>query len=224
MRDPAKTAAKQFWKKYRLTRADSKTLQDALKQQGYTVVEFNRLCNEDAVQTLIDALGLEQYIASSKGFTYASQDFRLVFLHGDLTEEEKAIVLAHEQGHIFCGHVSKQSILGEDVQQEHEANEFAHCLLHPPLSLRLRSFVRCHKKLTIALLSALTALLLAYGLFSFVSRERSYYGEYYLTETGAKYHTADCGYVRGKDSIRRMTKEDYATGNYSPCEKCIPTE
>ena len=110
------------------------------------------------------------------------------------------------------------------MQQEHEANEFAHFLLHPPLSLRLRLFVRRHKKLAIAFLSVFSALLLGCGIFSFVSKERSYYGEYYLTETGTKYHTADCGYVRSKDNIRRMTKEDYATGDYSPCEKCIPTE
>lgn len=224
MRNPARAAAKRFWKEYRLTQADSKTLQAALNRQGYTVIEFNRLCNDDAVQSLIHALGLEQYVASSKGFTYASQDFRLVFLHGDLNEEEARMVLAHEQGHIFCGHVSKQPILGEDVRQEHEANEFAHFLLHPPLSLRLRAFIRCHKKRTIAFLSVFAALLLACGIFFFVSRERTYYGEYYLTETGAKYHTADCGYVRSKDNIRRMTKEDYATGDYSPCEKCIPAE
>ena len=223
MSNPAKAAAKRFLRKYRLTQIDSKTLQAVLNRQGYTVVEFNRLCEDDA-QALIHALGLEQYAASSKGFTYVSQEFRLVFLHSDLNEEEARMVLAHEQGHIFCGHVSKQPILGEDVQQEHEANEFAHFLLHPPLSLRLRLFVRRHKKLALAFLSVFSALLLGCGIFSFVSKERSYYGEYYLTETGTKYHTADCGYVRSKDNIHRMTKEDYATGDYSPCEKCIPAE
>ena len=222
--DTARRAVKYFLKKYRPAQIDVRTLQAAVEQQGYTVVRFSHLVNEANVTALIHALRLEPLVASSRGFTYASADFRLVFLHAELSGEEAAMVLAHELGHILCGHTATQAIVGQDVQQEHEANEFAHMLLHPPLSIRARLFVRRRKKLCIWLCAGLAALAVAGGVLAVVARNSTYYGEYYLTETGAKYHTAQCGYVHDKTNIRRMTKDDYASGKYSPCEKCIGDE
>lgn len=222
--DTASEAVKYFLKKYRPARIDVRTLQAALEQQGYTVIRFSRLANDPNLTALIRALQVEPYIASTRGFTYASADFRLVFLHADLSAEEAAMVLAHEQGHILCGHTATQAIVGQDVQQEHEANEFAHMLLHPPLPVRARLFVRRRKKLCLWLCAGLAALAVAGGVLAVVARNNTYYGEYYLTETGAKYHTAQCGYVRDKTNIRRMTKEDYASGKYAPCEKCTSDE
>ena len=219
--DTARRAVRSFLKKYRPAQIDVRTLQAALEQQGYTVVRFSHLANDPNTAALIRALQVEPYVASTRGFTYASADFRLVFLHADLSAEEAAMVLAHEQGHILCGHIAGQAILGRDVQQEHEANEFAHMLLHPPLPVRARLFVRRRKKLCILLCAVLAALAVAGGVLAVIARNSTYYGEYYLTETGAKYHTAQCGYVRDKTNIHRMTKEDYASGKYSPCEKCI---
>lgn len=224
MTESAIAAAIRFLKKYRLSQIDSTVLKKTIVQQGYTVIPFHHLCNEPEVETLVRALQLEQYIASSKGFTYANRDCRLVFLHDGLSEEEACMVLAHEQGHIFCGHTTTQPILGLDVQQEHEANEFAHYLLYPPCSLRLRRFLQRHKKLCILLAAVLTALVIGSVVLACVLKEQTYYGKYYLTETGSKYHIADCGYVSGKSNVRRMTKEDYDSGNYSPCEKCIKPE
>lgn len=51
--------------------------------------------------------------------------------------------------------------------------------------------------------------------------EKNYYGEYYITSTGNKYHDKDCGYVKGKDNIERLTIEQYESSEYTPCEKCI---
>lgn len=134
MTKSAIAAARWFLKKHRLSQIDSTVLKKAIVQQGYTVIPFNHLFNEPEVETLVRALQLEQYIASSKGFTYANRVFRLVFLHDGLSEEESCMVLAHEQGHIFCGRTTTQPILGLD------ANEFAPYLLYPPCSLRLRRF------------------------------------------------------------------------------------
>ena len=48
-----------------------------------------------------------------------------------------------------------------------------------------------------------------------------YYGEYYVTPSGTKYHTKDCNFVSGKKNIHRLTKEEYESGEYKPCQICI---
>ena len=62
-------------------------------------------------------------------FTYFSDKHRLVFINENLNEDEKTVVLAHEQGHIWNGHFSSKSVIGHDVMQEYQANEFEHYLL-----------------------------------------------------------------------------------------------
>ena len=168
--DTARRAVRSFLKKYRPAQIDVRTLQAALEQQGYTVVRFSHLANDPNTAALIRALQVEPYVASTRGFTYASADFRLVFLHADLSAEEAAMVLAHELGHILCEHTTGQAILGRDVQQEHEANEFAHMLLHPPLPVRARLFVRRRKKLCILLCAVLAALAVAGGVLAVVAK------------------------------------------------------
>lgn len=59
---------------------------------------------------------------------------------------------------------------------------------------------------------------------AFESTAKKYYGEYYITSTGNKYHDKDCGYVKGKDNIERLTVEQYESGEYEPCGKCLPSE
>lgn len=239
-----KRKVRRFLREYRIREISSKQLIRALREQGYTVLKFNRLCNDEDLDELIDALHLRGYIASSRGFTYANADYRLVFVHEDLSEKESCMVLAHEQGHITCGHMDKQPILGEDVRQENEANEFAHCLLKPGAWERIKMWIRRHRMLA-SVLAALCALLIIAGVIwsrqgkpseDFTddseqiedsgepSEENEDFGEYYITATGDRYHTADCGFVKDKPNVRRMTKEEYASGLFTPCSRCLPEE
>ena len=79
--------------------------------------------------SLVEALDLQGRIACSKCFTYQTSKYRLVFMHEDLNEDERCIVLAHEEGHIWNRHFSEKRIFGNDIIQEYEANEFVHYLL-----------------------------------------------------------------------------------------------
>ena len=79
--------------------------------------------------SLIEALDLRGLIACSKCFTYQNDKYRLIFIHEDLNEEERCIVLAHEEGHIWNRHFSERRIFGNDIIQEYEANEFVYHLL-----------------------------------------------------------------------------------------------
>ena len=76
-------------------------LKRVIKSQGYTIIEFNHVSNSKDVEDLIKLLGVSKYIEQTKGFTYADEQRRLVFLHEDLSDEEKLLVLAHEEGHIY---------------------------------------------------------------------------------------------------------------------------
>lgn len=222
MVDSIKKAVSAFKKKYKLAEITEKTLCDALETQGYTVIRFNTIVNDEDVTQIISNLNLEDTILSHKGFTYSNDKYRLVFVNDDLSEEERLMVLAHEVGHIFCEHMTCQPIIGQDVKQEHEANEFAHYLLHPDKTDKTKAWFKGHKKLVIALCACILLIAVGVAIFSFVSREKTYYGEYYITTTGNKYHEKDCIFVKNKDNARRLTKEEFESGDYEPCKTCLP--
>lgn len=211
-----------FKKKYKLTEITEKTICDTLENQGYTVVYFNTIVNDDNVTQIITNLKLDDFIVNHKGFTYTNDKYRLVFINEDLSDEERLMVLAHEVGHIICEHMSCQPVIGQDVKQEHEANEFAHYLLHPDKTEKTKVWFKHHKKLVIALCACVLLIAIGVTAFSFVSKEKTYYGEYYITTTGNKYHEKDCIFVKNKDNIRRLTKEEFESGDYEPCKTCLP--
>lgn len=221
MENNIKNQAKSFLKKYGISEVNTKNLRAAIQTLGYTIIEFNGISNNENVATLLSVLNLQSLAERSKGFTYADSQHRLVFVHEGLSDEEQLVVLAHEAGHIYCRHLSTVPAIGRDVVEEHEANEFAHYLLYQNGGHRQASFIRHHYKAIIAISMAL--IIIAAGCFAFTKSKSQniYYGEYYITSTGNKYHIADCGYVRGKGNLERLTIEQYESGEYEPCARCI---
>lgn len=217
-----KLKVESFINEFDIHTASYAELRLAAEKQGYTVVEYNHICNDEAIAALIEALRISDNITHSRGFTYADCNNRIIFVHEDLSEAEKQIILAHEEGHIYCGHMSSSSIIGRDVQDEFEANEFAHYLLNQNLSIKTRIAIKTHKKRFIILL--ICVLLFAAGVTALVlqQKEKQYYGEYYITESGSKYHEPDCIFVKDKTNIHRMTIEEFESGEYEPCGMCLP--
>ena len=216
------TAGKQaraFKKKYQLKAINSAVLCETLEKQGYTVVEFNAIENPTDVAALIEALNLQEQIIVSKCFTYQNDKYRIVFLHEDLNDEERTIVLAHEEGHIWNDHMSADSILGKDIIQEYGANEFAHYLLKDKTGKNKRT----------KLIAAICALVILAGAGTGIAIKQNYdkavYTEnLYRTETGGKYHVRDCMYIKDKTDVYRLTQEEFDSGEYEPCEACMPDE
>ena len=116
----SKKTVKEFLKTYSLKEVNESTLINVLEKQGYTVVFFNSIYNDSDVSNIIQALNLKDYILSNRGFTYANDKYRLVFINEDLSEEERIVLLAHEEGHIYCNHTTTNMIIGNDVLQEYE--------------------------------------------------------------------------------------------------------
>ncbi len=222
MKNKIKSQAKAFLREYKLSDVTLDDLRRIIKGQGYTIVEFNHIINDEEVTKLIKALGVEKAIEKSKGFTYADKHRRIVFLHEDLTDEEKRLVLAHEEGHIYCGHLTTSPIIGRDVTEEHEANEFTHYILYADICCKLNGALRRNKRVTVIVVAVLIVFSIGLLLFIHFRKEQSYYGNYYLTATGNRYHEENCIYVKDKNNVRRMTIEEFESGEYTPCEICLP--
>ena len=222
MNNNIKAAAKSFLNEYKLNEVTLDSLREIIARQGYTIVEFNNIFNDENVTALIEALGVDEQVEKTKGFTYADSKRRLVFLNEDLSDAEKLLVLAHEEGHIYCNHLSSVPIIGKDVVEEHEANEFTHYILNNSISHKVGFIVKTRKKAITIATAILIVLIAGVIVFSAVRKEQSYYGEYYLTSTGNKYHEEECIFVKDKTSVHRMTIEEFESGEYEPCEICLP--
>lgn len=140
-----KQAAKAFREKYGVLKPTLDEIKNIIMSQGYSIVEFNAIFNDEDVALIIENLRLDNLVSERKGFTYADSKNRLVFVHEDLSVDEKLSVLLHEEGHIFCGHIEENTYLGRDIQQEVEANEFTYCMQNPSSNSKSLFFINKNK-------------------------------------------------------------------------------
>lgn len=208
-----------FKRKYNIKAITSESLIKALNEQGYTVIEFNGIADSEEVVTLRDALNVGIYMKQSRCFTYRDDKYRLVFINEGLNEEERQVALAHEEGHIWNDHLVKDNILGNDVIQEHQANEFAHYLLKDKDGKQRRV-------LHITIISMVVAAMCIFAGISIKNQhdESIYTEDLYRTESGTKYHLKNCMYLEDRTDVYRLTKEEFESGDYEPCEACKPDE
>ena len=211
--------AANFKKKHGIKVVSSDELARALGEQGYTLVQYNGIEENEDVTTLSTELGIEKWLKQSRCFTYRDEKYRIVFIQEGLNEEEKQIVLAHEEGHIWNDHLSKECVLGNDVVQEYEANEFSHFLLADKKGAIKRT------KIIVASISLLLVVAICLGLFLKNRHDEAVYTDnLYRTESGTKYHLRDCIYIKDKTDVHRLTIEEFNSGKYEPCEACKPDE
>ena len=222
MMSEAKIKAKNLMLQYGISKLTLENLLYIVDQQGFEILEYSQLDESDSVWGIIKNLGLTQYAKSGKAFAYQHGNTKIVFLCEELTADEKLYALAHEEGHILCGHLGSNISNSNSIEQEKLANEIAHYLLHPPLFVRLRMRILERKKLAIIILVSLICGTLVFASVSLIHRNNSYYGEYYITENGTKYHEKDCMIIKDKNNTHRLTKSDYESGEYEPCQVCLP--
>lgn len=222
MMSEAKIKAKNLMLQYGISKLTLENLIYIVEQQGFEILEYSQLDESDSVWGIIKNLGLTQYAKSGKAFAYQHGNTKIVFLCEELTADEKLYALAHEEGHILCGHLGSNISNSSSVEQEKLANEIAHYLLHPPLFVRLRMRILERKKLAIIILVSLICGTLIFASVSLILRNNSYYGEYYITENGTKYHEKDCMIIKDKNNTHRLTKSEYESGEYEPCQVCLP--
>ena len=98
--------------------------------------------------------------------------------------------------------------------------EFAHYLLTPTIGFCSKKWFLRHKGLLIgAGVVGILTLVFVFGVRQY--QNCTYYENYYITDSGSKYHIRDCIYIEGKKALNRMTIRDYKSGAYEPCKVCI---
>ena len=222
MSNSIKKAVNQFVNKHHIKTVNYSVLRGVIKSIGFTIIEFNTIFNDKDVETIIQNLNLHEGILRSRGFTYTDKNYRLVFINEDLSDDEKMYVLSHELGHIICGHYTTAPIIGRDVKEEYEANEFSHYLLKNNSLCKVKIAITEHKRMAIILASVLFVILALVVTGFIINKEKSYYGDFYITTTGNKYHQSDCIHVKNNNNIERLTKEQFESGEYGPCGTCLP--
>lgn len=222
MSNAIKKITNQFIKQHSISVVNYSTLKDVAKRIGYTIIEFNNIFNDKDVETVIQNLRLSEAVSQSRGFTYVSKDYRLIFINEDLSDDEKTLVLSHELGHIVCEHFTTTPIIGKDVKEEYEANEFSHYLLNQNSLRNLKLTITKHKKKVAVVALSFVAILVTIVTVITINQEQSYYDNCYITSTGNKYHKKDCIFVKDKTTVKRLTKEEYDAGKYEACDMCLP--
>jgi hypothetical protein len=193
-----------------------------IEQQGFEIIEYSQQERTDSVWTLLQTLNLAPYAESGKAFAYKCGKSKLLFVCEEMTADEKLYALAHEEGHIAFGHLCNGACGGNVVEEEYVANEFAHYLLNPPLWLKAATAIKSHKKHSIWIALIALVLVIAIPVTVNIIQSQSYYGEYYVTENGTKYHEKDCMTIKDRSHTRRLTEKDYYSGDYEPCQVCLP--
>ena len=222
MNNNIKKLTKTFIKKYKLTSIDYFDLKNVACNMGYTVIEFNSIFNEKDVETVIRNLDLNENALKSRGFTYVGPEYRLIFVNEDLNDEEKLLVLSHELGHIVCEHFSTSPIIGNDVKNEHDANEFSHYLLKKSGLRKVKNAISAHRKAFVASVVILCLIIGSLTAYLVIRNINTYEDNLYITSTGECYHKKECIFVKNKTNIKKLTKEEFESGTYSPCDMCLP--
>lgn len=217
-----KKIVNQFIKKHRIKTMNYSALKEVVKNVGFTIIEFNNILNDKDVETIIQNLGLGEMALRSRGFTYADNHYRLVFIDEDLNDDEKLYVLSHELGHIICEHFTTAPIVGKGVKEEYEANEFSHYLLKQSGFRKIKNVISAHRKAFIASVVILCLMIGSFTAYLIIRNKSVYEDNLYITATGECYHKKECIFVKNKTNIQKLTKEDFEKGIYSPCDMCLP--
>lgn len=202
------------------------------ERNGWKVAMFSE--NTPIIQELM----LQEKAKRVKGFVFADERVRYIFIRANLTLHEKRDVIFHEAGHIELDHM--YSDLNEE-SKEHEAIEFANILIR---NCRGENNIR---KLLMCLYSIIAVLLILCSCLIFnavigsirenpsveisrldLSGQDAESGniiennlqEVYVTPSGEKYHTANCQHIKYNPN---KVKIDLQTAQkiYLPCLDCI---
>ncbi len=218
-RNRSKTLADQFLWEHKVSRITLDNLLFFIEERGFEVIDFSTNDNSSSTNAIFEQLGVDHLSECNSAFLYSNGELRYVFINEELDETEKLYALAHEFGHLQCGHVSFGPFTHGTFEQEHQANEFAHYLLHPSAKHFVHTWIYEHKLLTIIIGIVLLLCIASIPVTQYV-QSKKYHDYYYVTDGGEHYHLEGCYYIQGKDA-HRMTEEEFDSGKYTPCKICF---
>lgn len=79
MNNTALKNAQKFLREYNIRKLSLDRLTDIITEQGYKIVRFSKLYNDENTETLINELNLSKYVRAYSAFTYVDRELRIVF-------------------------------------------------------------------------------------------------------------------------------------------------
>ncbi len=211
----AEKAAYKFLKTFGVTFPSLHALQSSAEELGYTIVNFSHIVNDEDVENLLNILNLKKFSEFSECFTYSDPHHKIIFMREGLSSREQLILLAHELGHIFMGHMEKEGCSG-NITFENEANEFSHSLLKKDFIREIWLTLSFNKVKTV-LVTVLVTLLIILGLFIAYNKGED---KYCITSSGERYHLPTCETIQEYNFIYGTEKEFKKLGK-TPCGVCL---
>lgn len=215
-----KQIAYQLMRHYRMNHMTLDNAHYIATELGYEIIDYDPKRLTKPLRLLIEELKLPSYVLQQNAFTVHNNSTSLIFVSETLSPEEKRLALIHEIGHVMLGHL-EYPVTIPSVVAEHEANEFVHYVLNPPPALTASIFVMRHARTALIIGIVIAGLSILGWIVNYEKTEQSLYGEYYVTESGSKYHLQNCSVIRNKQKIKRLTVEEYESGKFTPCKVCI---
>lgn len=105
-------------------------LRKIIESLDYGIVDYwVNAENEPDTIALLEETHTTQFSQYAKGFTYCSQEEKLVFICADMSADDTVEVLLHELGHIVLGHINaEETVTGTSIKKEYEAFCFSQCV------------------------------------------------------------------------------------------------
>lgn len=186
-----------------------------LKKPGYKIMFFN---------TKVGDAELERYRLIEKAqrtnaFTYCGSA-NIIFINGLLSVEDKFYLLLHELAHIILKHLESGKIaMSNGILLDIDADAFVHYLLNPPQSPN--KIIAVCSFLAIAATSAFFYNPATNTKTASVSNIITQSADIvYITSTGDKFHTSNCGTIIGRTTAQISRIE--ALKIHAPCSMCNP--
>ena len=215
-------AAMGLLRKYKISEITLDDVTEMITDTGFDIVEYQPDEHIGSSAVLIDRLNLRKLLAARSMLSYQKDNMRLVFVDDTLGEEEKKNAIAHELGHIVCGHIREGDISEYTASEEREADVFAQCLLNSKAGAWIRRRVAACFAAALVLLGGLVAIPKMMDYLGIGHAKVYGDGQYYVVDDGERYHEKDCITIKGNETAHQMTAEEYETGRYSPCQVCLP--
>lgn len=175
-----------------------------IEKCGYSTVFFNTKEGDE----ILAAYKIEPN--EVKGFTLCGA-VKAVFVDDRLSVFDKKCVLLHELAHIMLGHIGTgKPEYRDSTLMEIEADAFTYAVLHPKKSNVPQILLMSLCAVTI-FISGITA--------GRVTRKHDV-NQVYITQTGSKYHRANCTYA--KDKLSAAIERSEAQRIFEPCSVCNP--
>ncbi len=121
-----KKLVKSTFEKHSVSRITANSIKNIIKSEGYFVEDFSTLEPVNRTECKLEDLGIAHYTEYYDSFTYSDRSTRMVFIRGDVSDEEYMYLLSLELGRILTHSDNTGNVIGLSAKDTETAHEFAY--------------------------------------------------------------------------------------------------